>query len=181
MTEDYSAYATSGHNQPEEIEEITRLAEAQHKAALRVEVLEAELADAKEDYRDISERQLPEKMDTLGLPMFETATGISVKIKEKVRGSLNAENRPKGHAWLEANGFGGMIKSNVVVPFKRDQIDEANELVSRLQKENRQSVLERKVEASTLAAFIREQLAAGKDIPLDTFSVFRQRVAEVEV
>ena len=47
--------------------------------------------------------------------------------------------------------------------------------------QNRAANLERKVEPMTLQAFIKEHLAAGKDIPLDIFGVYRQRIAKVEV
>lgn len=179
--EDYSAYASAGHNSNQDFPEITKLAEAQHHAELTVDGLEAQLKVAKETLRLIAEQKLPELMDSLGIATYSTKTGISVEIKENIRASLNVENRPRGYEWLEKNGFGGLIKSKVVVDFKRDEIDKANEFVEKLREENRIAALERKVEPMTLTAFIKEQLVGGKDVPLDIFGVYRQRVAKIEV
>lgn len=180
-TSDYSAFVGIGHNQPGELLEIAKLAEAQHAAQQRVDLLEINLKDAKEELRKLAEQQLPEAMENAGISEYTTTTGISVEVKEKVRGSLPAENKAKGFAWLEEKGFGGLIESKVVVPFGRDELSEANALCERLQKECRIAVVDRSVHHARLDGFIREQLTQGKDIPLDIFGVYRQRVAKVEV
>lgn len=180
---DYSDYAAPlGHNRPEDITELSKLAEAQHKAELKIETLENGLKLAKEELAEIAEKILPEKMDSLGVSTFETSSGVKIRIKEKIRASLAVENRLRGHEWLEQHGCGGMIKSMVVVPFGRDEIAIAHELVEKLkQQHGRLANLERKIEPMTLLAFVREQLAQGKDIPLDIFSVHRQRISEVKI
>lgn len=176
---DYSAYI--GHNQFKDLPEIIQLAEAQHEAQKKVDRLESDLKTAKEELRHISEKRLPEVMDNLGLTTYSTKSGISVEVVEKIRASLPVENRSKAYAWLEDNNFGGMIKSSVIVSFKRDQLEEANKLVKELVSAHRPASLERKVEAPTLTAFVKEQLSQGKDIPLDIFGVFRQRESVVEI
>lgn len=177
MTNDYSQYIGVGHNNSPE---ITLLAETQLKLQEKVEKLEEDLKKAKENLREYSEKLLPEKMEELGFTEFTTSSGISVQVKEVIRASLSVENRPKGHRWLEENGFGGIIKSTVIVPYNRDEIQQANALVEELKLRQRLAGLERKVEPMTLVAFIKEQLAQGKDIPLDIFGVLRQRVAKIE-
>ena len=177
---DYSTYVGVGHNSADELSNVARLAEAQNKAQENVNRLEEELKAAKEELRKYAEKLLPEEMEKLGLSTYNTTSGISVSVKEQIRATLSPENRPKGFAWLEEHGFGGLIKSNVVVPFKRNEIEEANKLVEKLGEEGKLANLERKVEAQTLMAFVREQLAQGKDIPIDVFGVFRQRIAKVE-
>lgn len=178
---DYSAFMGVGHNSENELTEVSRLADAQYMAEQKVEQIEEDLKKAKEELRVIAEKKLPEKMELLGLTTFSTRKGVHVKISEKIRASLAVENRPKGFAWLEENGFGGMIKSQVVVPYKRDKLDEANKFVDSLRTEGRVANLERKVEPATLTAFVKEQLAQGKELPLEVFGVFRQRIAKVEV
>lgn len=178
---DYAEYARSGHNHQNNLLEISSLAQEQVEAEKQVEKLEAALKNAKEVLREISEKKIPEEMDRLGISTYSTPTGISVKVEEKIRASLAVENRQKGFVWLEENGYGGMIKSSVVVAFKRDELEYAEKLVEALREDEYLVNLERKVEPMTLTAFIKEQLAQGKDIPLDIFGVFRQRVAKVEV
>lgn len=178
---DYSAYVGMGHNQPSDLPEITKLAQAQHVAQVKVKKLEAELKVAKEELRQIAEKRLPEAMDSVGITTYTTKEGVSVEISEKIRASLPVENRPKAFAWLEENGFGGMIKSEVIVNFGRSKIDDATKLVEELRAESHLANLERRVEPMTLTAFVKEQLTQGKELPLDIFGVFRQRIAEVEV
>lgn len=178
---DYSAYVGMGHNQPTDIPEINRLAELQHKIQLRTSKLESDLKSEQEELRNVAEKLLPEAMENLGLSTYTTTTGISVQVKEKIRGALPVENRPKGFDWLEKNGFGGLIESEVVIPFKRDELEEANKLVEELRDKGKIAVLERNVHHARLDSFIREQLAQGAELPLDIFGVFRQRIAKVEV
>lgn len=178
---DYSAFVGVGHNSGNELSEIAQLAESQHAAQVKVEKLETELEIAQKELRNISEKLLPDKMEALGLSDYSTTTGIHVVISEKIRASLAVENRPKGFAWLEENGFGGMIKTTVVSAFGRQQLEKASALADKLREEGYLTNMERKVEPATLTAFVKEQLTQGKELPLDVFGVFRQRIAKVEV
>lgn len=178
---DYSAFVSVGHNQPEEeLTKITKLAEKQLQCEKNIAQIEDKLVAAKQEWSDIAEKQLPEIMDRLGLTEFRTKSGIRVEVDEKVRCSLSKENKPKAHDWLEKNGYGGIIKSAVVVGFSRNEIKEANELISELKSRKRIAVLERKVEPATLTAFVKTQLEEGKNIPVDIFGVFRQRSSKIE-
>lgn len=179
---DYSAYASIGDNSldKEAILDITKLAKKQNTIETEIEILEEKIKEKKEELKEISESFLPEKMESLGLSTFRTIEGLVVKVKDKIRASLNVDNRPKGYDWLEKNGHEGMIKTHVFVPYKKGEVKEAYELIEKLQKEmGRIAKIERKVEFQTLQAFIKEQLAQGKDVPLDIFGVYRQRVSEV--
>lgn len=178
---DYSAYVGVGHNRPSDMVELSKLVEKTYDAQVKVEKLEADLKEAKEELRQLSEKRLPEKMDEIGVADYTTSTGIYVEVREKVRGSLPVENKSKGFDWLEKNGYEGLIEMEVVVPYKRGELSKAQELVKELNEGDRIASLERNVHHARLDGFIREQLAQGKDIPLDIFGVYRQRVAKVEV
>jgi hypothetical protein len=178
---DYSAFVGIGHNQPSELLEIAKLATAQYAAQTKVDKLEEDLKAAKEELRKLAEDKLPEAMENAGISEYTTTDGVHVEVKEKVRGSLPVENKAKGFDWMEKGGFSGLIESKVVAPFGREELEQAAALVLELQKAGRIAVLDRNVHHSRLDAFIREQLTQGKDIPLDIFNVYRQRVAKVEV
>lgn len=179
--EDYSAYLNIGHNRPDELAEVTKLANDQHIAETKVANLSHQLEQAEKELAQIAEHKLPELMDELGLTNFTTSNGIKVNIKEKVRASIAVENRPKAYSWLEDNNYAGMIKSNVVINFGRDELEEANKVVEAFRSQQRVAALERKIEPSTLTAFIKEQLTQGKDIPLDIFGVYRQRISKIDI
>jgi len=171
--------------------EIERPAEAAHAQldALVMQMQEAEsdvaqaemvLKQAQERHRDICERQIPELMDEMGLLEFKNRDGLHVKIERKIRASIPAALRPAAYAWLEDNGFGGMLKRTVSVAFNRDEADAARELVGQLDGKFAGVKEDCKVEPSTLSAFVREQLEQGSELPLELFGVFEQRIAKVK-
>lgn len=179
MDNDYSTYGV-GHNRPDDLAEVTKLAEQQYQAQLKVELKESELTAAKEELRKLSEQLLPEAMEAIGCADYTTTSGIHVEVKEKVRCGLPAENKPTGYTWLEDKGYGALIESKVVAPFGRTELEEANKLVEELRANKRIANLERSVHHSRLDAFLREQLEQGKEVPLQIFSVYRQRIARTE-
>ncbi len=178
--EDYSAYMGVGHNQPKDMLEIAKLANAQYEKSCEIEKLEDALEKAKEEFRKLAEEKLPPKMEELGIQEYTTTEGIHVKVKEEIRGGLPEEKRAQGFKWLEDKGHEALIKSEVVVAFPRKELDKAKKLVEDLRKDDFIVSLERSVHFQTMQAFIKEQMLEGKDIPLDIFKVFRQRVAKVE-
>lgn len=179
---DYSAYANIGHNSAQSLKaEIVELAQEQLKAERKIEKIEEDLKAAKEDLRIISEDKLPEAMDNLGIPEFTTADGIKIQIKETVRASISIERRPQATQWLEDNNYGGLLKTEVVTAFGRDELEAARKLETILRNQGMLTNLERTVHSSTLASFVREQLANGKDIPLDLFGVLRTRASKIKV
>jgi hypothetical protein len=81
--------------------------------------------------------------------------------------------------WLDDHGHGGIIKRNITVGFNRDQEGDASVLQDELSDRFENVKADRKVEPSTLRAFIADQLEAGAAVPLDLFGAWEQRVARV--
>lgn len=177
---DYSKYIGVGHNSEGAFAELNKLVDEQHAAEQEVNRLMLELKRAQEAQLDISQRRLPELMDSLGLSTFKTTSGLAITIQEKIRASISQENKPKAFAWLEEHGFGGLIKRNVVIKFGRDQEEEAVQYLDTLRQDGKDAALDKTVHSSTLASFVREQLEEGKNIPVEVFGVFRQREAKIE-
>ena len=71
-----------------------------------------------------------------------------------------------------------MIKTSIVIekPALLDDFENADELKEALQlvMDNLPSSENKSIHSSTLSAFVRDKLEDGEEIPLDTFSVFRQ-------
>lgn len=162
-----------------ELSQLQSLAEQQASAAARVAELEAQLNKAREEYRDLAERQVPELMDQIGMAEFKTATGLKIKIDETIRASIPKAKAPLAFAWLKANGHAAMIKRVVQVAFGKGEDERADALREKLagefEVEDNASV-----HPSTLAAFVREKLRDGEEVPLDLFGVHRQRVSKIE-
>lgn len=162
---------------------LRTLARAQKQAEARVAQLEEELSNAKEDLKQISEVKLPELMDELGIPTFQTKDGLKITIKETIRVSMGRSDEEKAAAldWLDAHGHGALIKRTVEVPFSRGKDSEAQNLATTLRSDGFRAVFERRVENPTLRSFVTEKLENGEEVPLDLFKVLRDRRAKVEI
>lgn len=149
-----------------DLQRVVQLAELLLKLRQNVERLETELKAAKEDVRRVEQEDLPDLMQELGLQTFKLATGEVVDVKQDVECGISEERRARAHAWLTENGFGGLIKTEVVARFGRDQRDAAVAVAEQIGGE----MIER-VHPATLKSFVKEQMEAGRAIPFDLFAI----------
>jgi len=170
--DDYSAYIGIGHNSAIALKnEVVELAQEQLKLEQKVERLEEELKSVKEELRVLATEKLPEKMEELGITEFTTPDKMKIKLKEGVDSYVSEERREQANEWLEKNGHGGLIKTEVIVSFGKNEVELAHKLAKELQAQHRNATFKRSVHPMTLKAFVREQVAEGKDIPIETFGI----------
>lgn len=150
---------------------LARIAEL---AALMVEqqagvaVAEETLRNAKEALLRTETEDLPELMREIGLAEVKLLDGSKVSIKMDVQCGLSEDRRAAGMRWLDEHGFGGMTKTELSIAFAKDEENVATELALKLADMcDKDVVLERSINAATLKAFIKEQLALGPACPLD--------------
>lgn len=177
MTESYlelSIPASGG-----ELNQLQQLAEQQAAYELEIAELEGKINKARENQRALAERKIPELMDQIGMAEFKTASGLIVKVEEKIRASITKAKAPLAFSWLKKNGHASMIKRVVSIAFGMGEDEEAEELWSDLN--NKGFIVEDKasVHPSTLSSFAKEKLSNGEEIPLDLLGVHRQRVCKI--
>lgn len=149
-----------------DLQRAVQLAELLLKLRENVTRLETELEAAKKDVRRVEQEDLPDLMQELGLETFKLKSGETIEVKPEVDCGISEERRAKAHDWLTANGFGGLIKTEVVAKFGRDEREAAVACAEQIGGE----MIER-VHPSTLKSFVKEQMAAGKPLPFDLFGV----------
>jgi hypothetical protein len=149
-----------------DLQRVVQLAELLLKLRENVERLEGELDTAKKDMRRVEQEDLPDLMQELGLQTFKLTTGETIEIKQDVECGISEDRRARAHGWLTENGFGGLIKTEVVAKFGRDQHEEAVACAEQIGGE----MVER-VHPSTLKSFVKEQMEAGRAIPFDLFAI----------
>lgn len=149
-----------------DLQRAVQLAELLLKLRDNVARLETELEAAKKDMRRVEQEDLPDLMQELGLETFKLKSGETIEVKPEVDCGITEERRAKAHDWLTTNGFGGLIKTEVVAKFGRDERDAAVACAEQIGGE----MIER-VHPSTLKSFVKEQMAAGKPVPFDLFGV----------
>lgn len=151
------------------LDQMAALARAMMDADASVEQAEASLKEAKERARILREETIPSAMQELGLEELKLDTGQKLSVKQDVYASIPSAQKDAAFQWLEDNGFGGLIKVEVAADFRKGEADQAAELFKELQQRGLQVGLDQSVHAQTLKAFLREQLAAGTNVPLDLF------------
>tara|TARA_R110002051_G_scaffold172701_1_gene242956 strand:- start:251 stop:817 length:567 start_codon:yes stop_codon:yes gene_type:complete len=160
---------------------VHKLVELQAELETAVETATQTLADAKSKLRDVAEDELPAMMLACGLNSFETSSGITVGVMDKIRASISTGNAEAAHGWLEQNGFGKIIKHEIKISFAKGDDAWAKKFMRDCAQRKKPLVLVRKdqVHNQTLCAFAREQLKEGREFPEELFGVFRQRVAKI--
>jgi hypothetical protein len=177
---DYAAYVQAPPSSSDALATLTNLAEKQAQVEADVKDLEAKLSAKREELRDVSERQVPELMDSLNLAEFKTASGLKIEVAETIRASIPQALAPRAFAWLRENGNAAMIKRAISVAFGRGQDATADSLVGELANKGFDVEDKTSVHPSTLSAFVREKLRDGAELPLDLFGVHRQRASKIK-
>lgn len=185
MTDEYDysdiKRETAG-NKDNILAQLTASAMDQLAAEKQVAACEEALAVAKAELKRISEFTIPELMDAAETQEHTTKDGLRIKITETIRGSIPKENPDAAFKWLGENKHDDLIKREFKIRFGKGDEAWAKKFERDLKARKKPVAVEvsRTVHPSTLASFVKGQLEAGVDFPLDTFGVYRQRVSKVE-
>ena len=158
---------------------LAELAVKQKQYELEITKIEERLTEYRAKLRDLSEHKFPETMDGLNLETFKTSDGLVIEVKEKVRASIPAKNKPAAFAWLQEKGQDGIIKNQLVLEFPKGEDEKASFITRVLLEMGLQPEQKRNIHSSTLASFVKTQLEEGVDFPMELFGAFRQRFTKV--
>jgi len=184
---DYSDFKEEDSNSEDSLVRLRQMALKTKKAEQLVAEKELELKKAQDELRQLSEFDLPELMEEVGVPSFITEDGLKIDIKEKLRCSIAGERKGKALRWLESHGYGNIIKREFKIEFGKGEEEWAEkfeEELKRLSEEGEQDLrvaVNRNVHASTLSSFLSGLLEDGVDLPLELFGAYRQRQAKVRI
>tara|TARA_R100000750_G_scaffold58611_1_gene46447 strand:- start:1000 stop:1581 length:582 start_codon:yes stop_codon:yes gene_type:complete len=122
---------------------------------------EERLRKLKEQYRQLSEEDLPQKMAELGMQDLRLEDGSRITIDMFYATRINQNNRNAAHDWLREQGHGDIIKNVVSVTFGKGEDDTALETVTLLEQEGLLPDQKESVHPSTLKAFVKERIESG--------------------
>lgn len=151
------------------LDSMAALARALVDADAAVDEAEVNLKDAKERARVLREETIPSAMQELGLEELKLDTGQKLSVKQDVYASIPSDKKEEAYQWLDTNGFGGLIKVEVKTDYPKGEAQAALQLFAELQERGLNAQYGQNVHAQTLKAFLREQIAAGSNVPLDLF------------
>lgn len=165
---------------PEETRTLAQMITDLEDAEIAVEVAEAELKARKITVLELKRSTIPALMASMHMEKFSNGE-LSVTVKKGIFSSVTAERAAAVHKWLEENGHGGLIKREISVPFAMGQDEQAAELRMLLDNKYPGNVKQEEwVETNSLNAFLRKQLEAEVEIPLELFGAQEYREAKVE-
>ena len=162
------------------IKQIAELANKQVDLIQKIANTESSLKELQEDLRQVAEVDLPAAMFEAGVAAFTLENGMKVSTKEDVFAAIPKGSEETAYAWLGENGYGGIIKHVVSASFGKEEDSRAQEFVKAAQELGLQTEDKRTIHASTLKAFVKEQLQQGKNIPLELFGAFQITKATVK-
>lgn len=147
-----------------------------------VDELTEKLKEAKATYQEMEQDTLPSLMLELGFTEMKLLDGTSIQIQDEIACSITEAMRPAALAWLTENGFDGLIKTAISIPFVKEDREEATELARELFDRYGGDVeLKEVVHPATLKSFVKEQLAAANPLPMDLFGVHPYKIAKIEM
>lgn len=161
-----------------DMQRLNTLVHEQLMAEEEVAKAENALATAKKKLARLSEYVIPDVMEEMGINEYKTNDGLTIKLKQAIRASISEVNRSDAFGWMTDHDHEAMIKTSIVIekPALLDDFDNAEKLKEALKlvMDSLPNIEAKSIHSSTLSAFVRDKLEDGEEIPLDTFSVFRQ-------
>lgn len=164
---------------PQQLKDISLLANQQILKETEVEVLEQKLKSAKAELRRISEVNLPTSMSQAGLKDFTLENGRKVQINTALYASIPQKNKRAAIQWLEDNGHGQIVSEDVYVPFRKGEHDKAEQVVRLLHENEINAQINESVNTATIKALIKELQDDGRDVPLELFGAYWRTFAKV--
>ncbi len=165
----------------EDFRSISSLVDEQLTLEAEIEAAEELLKAKKEELRVVQRTKLPTAISRFGLSEFKLTDGSTVSIKEEVRAGITAEKHDEAMRWLEETGHDDIVKNEVSLSFGKGQDAETRQLLDVLNERGYSYENKRFVHPMTLKAFVGEQIRNGHPVPIDTFSVFVEKVAKIKL
>lgn len=169
---------------PEEVqvatlERLTALAMESKDLEVKITAATVALEELKGKNDKILMGHIPSIMKTLGLEEFKLTDGSKVTVKEDVKCGITEERKPAAFDWLRSNEFDGIIKTGLTLSFGKGEQDAVKKAMETLHEAGFEPSVAENVHPQTLKSFVKEQLEAGTNLPLETFGVFEYKVAKI--
>lgn len=179
--DEYDAYTDKPKASSDKLSQLIGLADQHTVAAAALAKAEDDVEVRKKRVKDLVENQIPALMDEIGLAEFKLPSGLVVTVEEIIRASILADNLQRALVWLRANGHSAIIKNTVSLDFSKGEDEKARDLIKKLSELGFTPEQKESVNFQTLQSFAKEKLKKGEELPDDSFSIHRQRVASIDV
>jgi len=163
-----------------EIERISPLVKKATELADEIKKGEQHIKERKAALRKMLDVDIPELMTELGLFSVTTSEGKAVEIVPFIDARIAVANKPRAFGWLRENGFGDLIKHQVVAQFAAGEDAEASACKLYLEENHFTTIDKQEVHPQTLKAWARERDEKGEEIPEDIFGIYRGTTTKIK-
>lgn len=164
----------------DQLDSISKLANEAASLERKIADTEQLLKDHKQSLHKITDEQLPEALETMGLQKFTLKDGAEIAVKPIYAASIPKDRKEEAFQWLRDHEFGDLVKNNVTVTFGRGEDTIAKDFVNMCSAQGFTPSQLEKVEPMTLKAWLRERVEAGDAVPLDLFGAFISQRATIK-
>lgn len=146
-------------------EELQTLLQRRESRIMLVTALEASLARAKEDLREVEEVEIPELFEREGIESMALADGSEISVPQFYRANIPKENKEEFFNWMDENGYGELAPTCFMVDFNAQDADARGKLREAAEELGKTPVLERSIHNKTLTAWVKRQFESGSPLP----------------
>lgn len=165
---------------PDKLEGLSRLVTLSRRQQRSIEGLETQLKDARAALTKTLETDIPDLMSELGFRELTLDDGSKLSVITQYFAGITQAHQDEAFAWLEENGHGDVIKTNVAVKYGRGQDELAKQAVDMLLTLGVSPTTKRGVHPQTLKALVRDLTESGLRVPADLFSLHTKNVAKIK-
>lgn len=156
---------------PLSLSELMLLVDAMARAEDKAKQADEDAKIAAEAFRRLQEDAVPCALWEYGLQQLKLDDDSTLKLTFTVQGHIDREGEKAraATAWLEENGFGGLVRNTATIDLGKGSEGLAQELSEWATERGLQVVFRAGVHPQSLYAFLKEQLS--QDAPLELFNV----------
>ena len=174
---------------------LTELGQRMYDLEKEIEQIEITLKKKKQEYKIISEEELPDLMSELNSQAFALGNGQGVYLHEFMSHSLPTKTaivrqkdeglknelmvrRQKCFQWLRENQAESLIKNTVKINFDRKEDEQCRQFTKEISDRGINYSLEETVNSKTLSNHFDGMLKEGKELPTDLFKIYTGSVGK---
>lgn len=164
----------------DDLKNLTFLANEQLRLEKEILDLQIKVGEKERELRTISEERIPTLLTALGMSSFTMVDGSKVEAKPYYAASISDDHKAQAFSWLSEHGHDDIIKNTITVTFGRGENEAAQALAEALLEQGYNYEEKAGVHASTLKAFVKEQIEHEAErlemqgpFPREIFGVFQ--------
>jgi CRISPR/Cas system CMR-associated protein Cmr1 (group 7 of RAMP superfamily) len=161
----------------QKLSRLADLAFKQRELENRIEELQAEMKVLNEELGAVSQKDIPELMQEIGIKEFKLTNGLKVSVRPHFSGKVLGEGL---FDWMEANGFADIVKTELVIKSRRTDEDILQPVYELLTQIGIDFTDKDSIHYQTLGAWIKEQKTEGGKMPpealLEVYTGFKTTI-----